>query len=138
MNDQETPTSENVIKGPWTVKGGRKVKLPDQDIIELQQKLDFADELAKSLMVQMIHSLGENAIDISKNSFIRDVAMIIELVQGAIYRDLYLEHSTHKFMEEFVALVVNPDNSVETDVDFNTITNLVDLLKDNDDDPEIS
>jgi hypothetical protein len=41
-------------------------------------------------------------------------------------------------MEEFVAMVVNPDSSVETDVDFNTITNLVDLLKDNDDDPEIS
>ena len=79
-----------------------------------------------------------NGIDISENSFIRDVAMIIELVQGAIYRDLELEHSTHKFMEEFVAMVVNPDSSVETDVDFNTITNLVDLLKDNDDDPEIS
>ena len=85
----------------------------------------------------MIHTLGENAIDISQNSFIRDVAMIIELVQGAIYRDLELEHSTHKFMEEFVEIVINADNSFETEVDFDTITNLVDMLED-DDDPEVS
>ena len=52
--------------------------------------------------MQMIHTMEENGIDISENSFIRDVAMIIELVQGTIYRDMELSHPTHKFMEEFV------------------------------------
>ena len=35
MNDQEMPVPENVIKGPWTIKSNRKVKLPDQNVIEL-------------------------------------------------------------------------------------------------------
>jgi hypothetical protein len=122
-----------VIKGPWPVKSGREVKLPDQDI-------QFAGELSQSLIVQMIHTMSENGINISENTFIRDVAMIIELVQGTIYRDMNLAHPTHKFMEEFVDLIVKPDNTVETEVDFNTITNLVDLLEDDkdDDEPEIS
>ena len=84
--------------------------------------------------------MSENGINISENTFIRDVAMIIEFVQGTIYRDMNVAHPTHKFMEEFVDLIVKPDNTVETEVDFNTITNLVDLLEDDkdDDEPEIS
>ena len=136
MNNQETPTGQ-VIIGPWSGKGGRKVKLPDKNIIVVQQKIEFAEELAKSLIVQMIHTMSENSIDISENSFIRDMAMIIEMVQGVIYRDLELEHPTHKFMEEFVDVVVNTDNSIKTDVDFDTIIKLVNMIED-DDDPEIS
>ncbi len=129
-----------MIKGPWPVKSGREVKLPDEDIIAVQQDIQFAGELSQSLIVQMIHTMSENGINISENTFIRDVAMIIELVQGTIYRDMNLAHPTHKFMEEFVDLIVKPDNTVETEVDFNTITNLVDLLEDDkdDDEPEIS
>ena len=127
-----------MIKGPWLAKGGRQVKLPDKDIIAARQQLQFAEELSQSLIVQMIHTMDENGIDISENSFIRDMAMVIALVQGSIYRDLELEHPTHKFMEEFVDIVVHPDNSVETDVDFTIITELTDMLEDNADDPEIS
>ena len=137
MSDQETPIPDNVVKGPWSEKSGREVKLPNKDIIALQQDMQFAGELAQSLIVQMIHTMEENGIDISENSFIRDVAMIIELVQGTIYRDMDLIHPTHKFMEEFVEIVINADNSFETEVDFDTITNLVDMLED-DDDPEVS
>ena len=136
MNDQETPMGQ-VIKGPWSGKGVRKVKLPDKNIIVVQQKIEFSEELAKSLIVQMIHTMSENNIDISKNSFIRDMGMIIELVHGVIHRDLELEHPTHKFMEEFVDVVIKTDNSIETGVDFDTIIKLVHILED-DDDPEIS
>jgi hypothetical protein len=125
------------VKGPWSEKSGREVKLPNKDIIALQQDMQFAGELAQSLIVQMIHTMEENGIDISENSFIRDVAMIIELVHGTIYRDMDLIHPTHKFMEEVVEIVINADNSFETEVDFDTITNLVDMLED-DDDPEVS
>ena len=138
MNDQETPASENVIRGPWLAKGGRKVKLPDKDIVALRQKLQFAEELSESLIVQMIHTMSENGIDISENSFVRDMSMVIELVQGSIYRDLELEHPTHKFMEEFVDITILEDNTVETEVDFDTIIKLADILEEVDDDPEVS
>ena len=127
-----------MIKGPWLAKGGRQVKLPDKDIVALRQKLQFAEELSESLVVQLIHTMGENGIDISDNSFVRDMSMVIELVQGSIYRDLELEHPAHKFMEEFVDMTIHPDNSVETEVDFDTIIKLTNILEEDDDDPEIS
>ena len=129
-----------MIKGPWPVKSGREVKLPDLDIIAVQQDMQFAGELTQSLMVQMIHTMGENGIDVGEKEFIRDMAMIIEMVKGSIYRDMGLDHPTHMFMEEYVDIIINEDNTFETEVDFDTIIKLADMLddeEDDDDDPKV-
>ena len=122
--------------GPWLAKGGRKVKLPDKDVISLHQDIQFAEELTQSLMVQMIHTMSENSIDVTKKDFIRDMAMIITMVNGSIYRDMGMSHITQKFMEEYVE-IRDVDGSFETEVDFETISALTNLLED-DDDPEVS
>ena len=137
MSDQKMTPPENVITGPWSVKGGREVKLPDKDIIALQQDIQFAEELTQSLMVQMIHTMSENGIDVGTKDFIRDMAMLIELVKGSLYRDMKMVHPTHKFVEEFVDIMESGD-TFETEVDFNTIVELANLIEEDEDDPEIS
>ena len=137
-NDQNQNPPDNVVKGPWSVKSGRKVKLPDEDVIAMQQDRQFAEELTQSLMVQMIHTMSENGIDVSEKTFIRDMAMVISMVNGSIYRDMEMEHITQKFMEEYVDININEDNIFETEVDFETITELANLVEEDDDDPEIS
>ena len=137
-NDQNQNPPENVIKGPWSVKSGRKVKLPDEDVIAMQQDMQFAEELTRSLMVQMIHTMSENGIDVGAKEFIRDMAMVISMVNGSIYRDMGMEHITQKFMEEYVNIHDDDDDgSYETEVDFETIVELANLIED-DDDPEVS
>jgi len=91
-------------------------------------------------MVQMIHTMSENGIAVGEKDFIRDMAMIIELVMGSLYRDMEMVHPTHKFMEQFVDIMESGD-TFETEVDFNTIVELANLIEDDegeDDDPEIS
>jgi len=127
-----------VIKGPWLAKSVREVKLPDEDIIAMQQDIQFAEELTQSLMVQMIHTMSENGIDVGAKEFIRDMAMVISMVNGSIYRDMGMEHITQKFMEEYVDININEDNVFETEVDFETITELANLVEEDDDDPEVS
>ena len=125
-----------MIKGPWLAKSGREVKLPDTDVIAMQQDIQFAEELTQSLMVQMIHTMSENGIDVSAKTFIRDMAMVISMVNGSIYRDMGMAHITQKFMEEYVD-IHDDDGSYETEVDFETIFELANLIED-DDDPEVS
>ena len=127
-----------MVKGPWPVKNGREVKLPDEDVIAMQQDMQFAEELTRSLMVQMIHTMSENGIDVGAKEFIRDMAMVISMVNGSIYRDMGMEHITQKFMEEYVNIHDDDDDgSYETEVDFETIVELANLIED-DDDPEVS
>ena len=136
-DDLNESLPNNVVKGPWPVKSGREVKLPDTDVIAMQQDIQFAEELTQSLMVQMIHTMSENGIDVSAKTFIRDMAMVISLVNGSIYRDMGMAHITQKFMEEYVDIHDNDGGSYETEVDFETITTLTNLIED-DDDPEVS
>ena len=126
-----------MVKGPWPVKSGREVKIPDEDVIAIQQNIQFAEELTQSLMVQMIHTMSENGIDVSAKTFIRDMAMVISLVNGSIYRDMGMAHITQKFMEEYVDSHDDEDGSFVTEVNFETIVELANLIED-DDDPEAS
>ena len=136
MSDQEMPPA-NVIKGPWPVKSGREVKLPDTDVIAMQQDIQFAEELTQSLMVQMIHTMSENGIDVGAKDFIRDMAMVISMVNGSIYRDMGMPHITQKFMEEYVE-IEDDDGTFQTEVDFETIVELANLVEGDDDDPKVS
>jgi len=103
----------------------------------MQQNIQFAEELTQSLMVQMIHTMSENGIEVSAKTFIRDMAMVISLVNGSIYRDMGMEHITQKFMEEYVDIHESDDDCYETEVDFETLSVLSKMVED-DDDPEVS
>ena len=67
-----------MVRGPWKNK---TVKQPDIDMIQVQDNLAFIDDLTQELMVSMIHQMGENGIDVSEKSFIRDMALIIEMIK---------------------------------------------------------
>ena len=64
----------------------------------------------------MMHTLGENSIDISDNAFVRDMALVIEMTKGSIYRSLELNHITHGLFEVLVEVEIDPDNSIVTEV----------------------
>ena len=137
MSEQENENVEqNVIQGPWP-KTKRKVKIPDETAIELQEKLAWAEDLTQTVVVQMMHTLGENGVDISENAFVRDVALIIEMTKGSIYRSLGLKHPTQGLFEGLVELSVDPDNTIATEVNQEVLEEYIKMFGD-DDDPEIS
>tara|TARA_B100001245_G_C22718271_1_gene349130 strand:- start:160 stop:573 length:414 start_codon:yes stop_codon:yes gene_type:complete len=137
MSEQENENvAENVIQGPWP-KGKRRVKFPDESAIELQERLAFAEDLTQTVVVQMMHTLGENGIDISEKAFIRDMALLIEMTKGSIYRDMGLAHPIQKLFEQLIEVTVDPDNSVATEVNTDLLEEYSKLFGD-DDDPDIS
>ena len=58
MSEKNEKPSAEIIQGPWG-KTKRKVKLPDKDVVAMQENLAFADDLTETLMVQLIHTLHE-------------------------------------------------------------------------------
>ena len=80
-------------------------------MIQVQDNLAFIDDLTQELMVSMIHQMGENGIDVSEKSFIRDMALIIEMIKSTLYRDMGYKHPLQAFTQTFVDLVIEPDNT---------------------------
>jgi hypothetical protein len=144
MSDQKNGNAkenDNVIQGPWP-KSKRKVKLPDDEAIELQENIEFAEELTQTLIIQMIHTMGENNISVSSKSFIRDLGLIIELIKGSIYRSMGIPHPTHGFFEALVDVDIDEDDVIHSNIDLNLLVKFIetnkDLEDDNDDDPKVS
>ena len=102
--------------------------------------MEFAEELNQKIIVQMIHTLGENGIGVTDESFIRDLGLIIELTKGSIYRSMGIPHVTHAFFETLVNLNIDEeDNSMHSQIDLNMLEKFVEMyFKEDDDDPEVS
>jgi|TARA_B100001758_G_C18275598_1_gene538751 hypothetical protein len=138
-DEKEKPTAE-VIQGPWP-KTKRKVKVPDVDLIQLQENIAFADHLTESLMVQMIHTIGENGYNINGKKFIGNMAFIIETVKASLYDELGLDHPMTTIMKAVTKVSINKkdDDLIDTEVDLDEIEYLAQVLEDDEDGgPEIS
>ena len=141
MSDQKNGNAkenENVIQGPWP-KSKRKVKVPDEETLELRENIEFAEELNQKIIVHMIQTLGENGIGVADESFIRDLGLIIELTKGSIYRSMGIPHPTHEFFETLVDLNVDDDGSIHSQINLDMLEKFVEMSKyyEDDDDPEI-
>ena len=142
MADQQNGNAkenDNVIQGPWP-KSKRKVKLPDEEFLQMQENMEFAEELNQKIILQMIHTLGENGVSVSDDSFIRDLGLIIELTKGSIYRSMGIPHPTHGFFEAMVEIDIDEDNSsMSSTLNFDLLEKFIEISKYNedDDDPEI-
>ena len=106
--------------------------------------MEFAEELNRNLIIQMVQMMGENDIDVTDKSFIRDLGLIIEMTKGSIYRSMGIPHPTHEFFETVVGIDIDEnENTIHSQIDLNMLEKFVEMSKyleddDDDDDPEIS
>ncbi len=126
----------NVISGPWKVKSKREVVVPDIDVIALQENIMFADDLTESLLVQMIHTMGENGVDVSSTDFIKDISFVIEAVKGVIYRDMGLSHPMSDMMSQFTDVTMDEGNNPHGLVDLESIQKVKITKNDDSSEPE--
>ena len=103
MEDNSTK-SATIIKGPWKKQSKKKVKVPKEDSLQtqLQEDLIFADDLTEHLMVQLIHTMGENGFDLKDHRFIRDIGFISECCKSIIFRDIGLTHPLEPIVERLM------------------------------------
>ena len=126
----------NVLTGPWKVKPKREVVVPDIDVIALQENIMFADDLTESLLVQMIHTMGENGVDVSSTDFIKDISFVIEAVKGVIYRDMGLAHPMSGMMSQFTDVTMDERNNPHGLVDLESIQKVKITEDDDSSEPE--
>ena len=132
----ENPEESNVIKGPWRK---RKVVVPNEEELLRQEEIEFCEELSSKLMMDMIHTMSDNDVDIGERDFSRDLAVLIEFMKALLYRDAGLEYPLHDFVDMFTETTIELDNSHRTVIRMDKLTEAMELMKmDEDYDPEVS
>ena len=124
--------SANVIKGPWKK---RPVKIPSTDeIAKIEDDIAFIEELGEGVLMQMIYTMRENGIDISKTDFMRDVGFISESIKSALYRQFNMGHPISKFVERISEVKTEKDEltgeeQVITHFSVSKLDELVEIMK---------
>ena len=112
MTEENEKKSAEIIQGPWK-ESKRKVKLPDKSVIELQETIGFIDDLTQTLIVQMIHTIKENEINVEAESFVQNIRFIIEMVRATLLKEMSLNTNMTKIMDTLIEIIFNSGSDID-------------------------
>ena len=101
---------DNIVIGPWSgsTKNNIKDNLTKED--KVSNDMDYIDKVAENVMIQLIHTLAENGVDISKKEFIRHIGFIDECVKSAMFNDMGYEHPLGELIKHLIGATKSKDN----------------------------
>jgi len=118
----ETPINvNNVVKGPWS--RAKVVNPTETDIFS--DDMFFIDEVAENIMIQAIHNLSENGVDIKNSQFISEIGFLNEIIKSIMYRTLNYQHPMHQLIHSMMKIETeNPLQTFST-VDYEMLAKLI-------------
>ena len=131
MSEENENKGAQIIQGPWK-KSKREVKLPDKGVIKLQETIDFVDDLTQTLVVQMIHTIKENEIDVEKESFVQNMSFVIEMVRASILKEMSLNNNMIKLMDVLYEIIFDSSSDID---DFKSV--ILKMREENNNGPEM-
>ena len=90
---------DNVIKGPWVDQGQRK-----EERKKLTEDRSFIETLTETVMVQLIHTMNENDVDIKDENFSLEIGFINECIKSMLSRELGYPHPMTRFIQSIVVI----------------------------------
>ena len=125
MPDEDEKQSAEIIQGPWK-------KSPNKDDTNLQETINFVDNLTESLIIQMIHTIKENKIDVEKESFVQNMSLIIEMVRATLLKQMSLNTNMIKITDILFEIIFNSDCELKSNIDNLKLT--MDKIKEEEED----
>ena len=134
-NDSGPKLKTNVVVGPWPKSSSvvsdsnlKKSKKTREQIIE--EEMSMIDSLAERVMIQLIHTLKENEVDINDKHFIRDIGFINESLKSLLFRELGYDHPLSELVKHLILPVKSKNQSgIYTKFRADTVVEILDYLE---------
>ena len=121
-----------ILQGPWkrvkTVKKSQTEKISNDML--------FAEDVAESVMIPMIHGLSENGVDIKTDVFVREVGFINEIVKSVMYRTMNYPHPMTALVNNLMLTKTESIEDVYARFDHEKLEKMVSVLTDDKKDDE--
>ncbi len=113
-----------VIKFPL-----HKVRKPKTDLATQQSKEKakeisesiFIEQLVEEFTLDFIHVLQENAVVMKNESFLRDLAVVIESIKSLLKRDFKKKHPLQTITDAIAKISTLPNGKQVTDMNYNKV-----------------
>ena len=121
-----------VLKGPW--KRAKTVKKSQTE--KISNDMAFAEDVAESVMIPMIHGLSENGVDIKSDTFVSEIGFINEIVKSIMYRNMKYPHPMNELIETVMSTKKESVEDVYSKFDYEKIEDMLDSLKKDDEEDD--
>ena len=95
-------------------------KQTEEQANEIKENI-FIEQLVEEFTLDFIHVLQENAITMKNETFLRDLAVVIESIKSLIKRDFKKKHPMQSITDVLAKISILPDGKKVTDMDYGTI-----------------
>ena len=81
----------------------------------------FIEQLTEEFTLDLIHVLQENAVTMASETFLRDLAVIIESIKSLLKRDFGQKHPMQRITDSISKITILPDGKKVTDMNYNNV-----------------
>ena len=90
--------------------------------IEKQQTKQFVETSVDDMSMNLLKQFYDMAIKTDKHSFTKDLALLVDVMRGLMYRDFDIKHPAQKLSDKMVNLKVNRDGTQSAQIDYTGVT----------------
>ena len=108
------PTNRIIRNSP------RMPELSEEEQIELKKE-KFIEQLTDQLSMDILAVLQENVVNLKKDQFLRDLALVIEGIKSLLKRDFDKPHPMQNVTDSFIAIHTTKDGKKLTDINYSKI-----------------
>ena len=110
--------------------------------IQKQQTKNFVETAVDDISMNLLKNFVDLAMKTNQPQFTKDLALLVDVMRGMIYRDFGLKHPAQKLSDKMVDLKTNRNGTLSAKIDYSKViedvtikskpisTNIKDELKD--------
>ena len=110
----------NVVMFPAHKVKKPKVKQTEEQSKKAKENI-FIEQLTEEFTLDLIHVLQENAITMKNETFLRDLAVVIESIKSLIKRDFKQKHPMQPITDALQNKSNLPDGKKVTDMNYSKV-----------------
>ena len=120
MSDNKIiPFPTNRIVEPTKV--GQQMDTKTTKKIQDHQTKQFVETAVDDISMTMLRQLYELSVRTDRHTFTTDLALVVDMIRGLIYRDFDMPHPAQKLTEKLVSLKVNKDGTQSAKIDYSSV-----------------
>ena len=86
--------------------------------LEEQQTRQFVETSVDDMNMNLLRQFYDLSIKTDKHTFTRDLALLVDMMRGLMYRDFGIKHPAQKLSDKMVNVRVNKDGGQSAQIDY--------------------
>jgi hypothetical protein len=116
--------NENVISFPSDRIVEKRDVSQDPKVVEkmrLQNTKNFVETAVDDISMNLLRNFVDLAMKTNQPSFTKDLALLVDVMRGMIYRDFGLSHPAQKLSDKMVDLKNNRNGTLSAKIDYSKV-----------------